>query len=557
MVEQIASMNNNQAEQQAKLLELNSDIANSQSEIEKVLKERHYAPLRSEDIRVLNQQNELLTSLTKETNSKIDSLSEKMCSLAVLVESQSLSVSQMRRRTDTLRGLLLSPEDITNRGLNPFAKGSFGQIYSGSFKTAHNKIAFKVIQNKDMSPLTPRQVLSAEGEVLLLDGLKYVSIVACYGYLFDPKKFTIVMELAPFGSLWDLLDDFVTVPSIPFTLCVTWMTTLADALVHIHSKGVVHKDVKCENLLVFHGLAVKLCDFGLAKHDTVGAQSSVTGAGTDRFVAPEVRAKHHATFAADVYSFAMTALQMLKRAAPEIEEVLPRERPSSIEIAGSMMRTASSLLQESVEHDEILVERISMFNISDKIVAQGTNSPLASVSDSNKGIVAELVSWMRQNVPDIGEEDIAKYGQLMFEHKIRSIAERVTTEAPETVRTESERLANEQKAQDAVRIESERLANEKKEQDAARIECERLAKEKRDQEAVRIACERLANEKKAQEAARIESERLSNEKKAQEAVRIESERLANEKKAQEAARIESERLSKEKKAQEFARIECE
>eukprot|EP01034_Spumella_vulgaris_P037376 gene37376-46114_t len=414
MVEQIASMNINQVEQQAKLLELNSDIANSQSEIEK-----------------------------------------------------------MRRRTDTLRGLLLSPEDITNRGTNPFAKGSFGQIYSGSFKTAHNKIAIKVIQNTNLSPLTPRQVQSAEGEVLLLDGLKYISIVVCYGYLFDPKKFTIVMELAPFGSLWDLLDDFVTVPSIPFTLSVTWMTTLCDALVHIHSKGVVHKDLKCENLLVFHGLAVKLCDFGLAKHDTAGAQSSITGAGTDRFMAPEVRLKHHATSASDVYSFSTTALQMLRRAAPEIydvekqiaaalhaqtlsgeaqgaaemlDEVLascvqssPNKRHSAAEVL-TVMSSISQQLQKTIAADEGLVHVIEG-QVDSKYRRQNTggfasnqdstsrvhnpsvtSSKTGSFGEEELRIIADLVEWMRRNAPSVDASDLDDYAQLMFVHKVRTIA---------------------------------------------------------------------------------------------------------------------------------------
>eukprot|EP01034_Spumella_vulgaris_P045515 gene45515-56695_t len=244
-----------------------------------------------------------------------------MCALSILVEGQHLSKSQEQHRADTLRELIQSHDDIIDKGVTPMASGAFGQVFIGSFKTRQNQVAIKVIQNKDLSVLTVKQLRSAEGEVLLLHFLKYINIVACHGYLSDPKKFTIIMERAPLGSLWDLLEDSVTIPSIPFTLDVTWMSTLCDALRHIHSKDVVHKDIKCENLLVFHGLTVKLCDFGLAKHDAAGAQSSVTGAGTDCFMSPEVRAKHHATAASDMYSFAMTALQMLSRSPPRILDV--------------------------------------------------------------------------------------------------------------------------------------------------------------------------------------------------------------------------------------------
>ncbi len=90
----------------------------------------------------------------------------------------------------------------------------------------------------------------------------------------------IIMELAPFGSLWSLVQDRFSYPLIPVSLSVAWLSDLIDAIKHIHSKGVVHKDIKCENLLVFSGMKIKLSDFGLAKRHISGVQSTVSGGGT-------------------------------------------------------------------------------------------------------------------------------------------------------------------------------------------------------------------------------------------------------------------------------------
>ncbi len=126
----------------------------------------------------------------------------------------------------------------------------------------------------------------------------------------------IILEFAPYGSLWDMVTNRVSYPAIPFSLSLSWLSDLSDALKHVHSKFVVHKDVKCENLLVFNNLKVKLCDFGLAKHNVAGAQSSVAGGGTGCFMAPEIRNGLKSTPASDLFSFAMTAVQLLTRASP-------------------------------------------------------------------------------------------------------------------------------------------------------------------------------------------------------------------------------------------------
>src|SRR5687767_11323276 len=113
--------------------------------------------------------------------------------------------------------------------------------------------------------LTDVQIRGAESEILLIDLLKDPSVITCYGYVADPRQFMVVLELAPYGSLADFLENSVSYPVLPFILCVAWLSDVMDALKHIHSKMVSHKNIKAENLLVFMGLNVKLCDFGLSK----------------------------------------------------------------------------------------------------------------------------------------------------------------------------------------------------------------------------------------------------------------------------------------------------
>jgi len=165
----------------------------------------------------------------------------------------------------------------------------------------------------------------------------------------------VVLELAPYGSLWDLLCPAGAAASatagdgwgsygvgalvdlgsalvvglgsgggagamgtdVPFSLSLGWLRDLSSAVAHMFSKGVKHKDIKAENLLVYaypDRLVAKLCDFGFARQSS--ATMSHAGGGTANFEAPEVRATGKASFASDVFSCGMTAVQILTRQTP-------------------------------------------------------------------------------------------------------------------------------------------------------------------------------------------------------------------------------------------------
>ncbi len=135
-------------------------------------------------------------------------------------------------------------------------------MYLGTY--GKQKVAVKVLRNEG-KPLTPEQKRGAESEVLIMRFLESPHVVFCHGFIPDLKEFTIVLELAPYGSLWDMVANHASFPALPFPLVISLLTDVADALNYLHQMNVTHKDLKCENVLVFHELRAKLGDFGLAK----------------------------------------------------------------------------------------------------------------------------------------------------------------------------------------------------------------------------------------------------------------------------------------------------
>jgi serine/threonine protein kinase len=120
------------------------------------------------------------------------------------------------------------------------------------------------------------------------------SVLALCGYFHDQHTFSVVMEFASFGSLSELLYNCTAEPAIfPIALCLGWCLDISRASELIHGKHVQHGDLKAENLLLFPGLKVKICDFGLSRQQNSCSMRMSKlwvqkhGAGTIAFIVAE------------------------------------------------------------------------------------------------------------------------------------------------------------------------------------------------------------------------------------------------------------------------------
>lgn len=87
----------------------------------------------------------------------------------------------------------------------------------------------------------------------------------------------------------------------------------ADAVTYLHSKGIVHGDIKARNILVSGSRHVLLCDFGLAKWAYTVTASASKGMGTARWQSPEVLDGQSRCFASDTYAFGITIAEVISR----------------------------------------------------------------------------------------------------------------------------------------------------------------------------------------------------------------------------------------------------
>ncbi|ELP85534.1 protein serine/threonine kinase, putative [Entamoeba invadens IP1] len=198
-------------------------------------------------------------------------------------------------------------ELITEKKLG---EGSFGIVYKGSFRG--NVVAIKKMKSLEGSD-AKNQMIQFENEVSMLDKFRNDYIVHFYGAVFVPNKICMVTEFAQYGSLQDLINQ-TKINEIPqIVVRVKFMIDLANGILYLHTNGILHRDIKPDNVLVFslnvdEKVNGKLTDFGSSRNINL-MMTNMTftkGIGTPVYMAPEVLNKEKYTKGADIFSFGVT-----------------------------------------------------------------------------------------------------------------------------------------------------------------------------------------------------------------------------------------------------------
>ncbi|KIO28626.1 hypothetical protein M407DRAFT_71596, partial [Tulasnella calospora MUT 4182] len=113
---------------------------------------------------------------------------------------------------------------------------------------------------------------------------------------------------------------------------------IAEGLAYLHQCGIIHGDLKGNNVLISKDEHILLCDFGLAKHVTSRTSTSLRGVGSIPWQSPELlRDASRRTFSSDVYAFGITIYEVLSGTSPHrhhpgvgslISAVISGERPA-------------------------------------------------------------------------------------------------------------------------------------------------------------------------------------------------------------------------------------
>ncbi|ELP94538.1 serine/threonine protein kinase HT1, putative [Entamoeba invadens IP1] len=186
-------------------------------------------------------------------------------------------------------------------------EGSFGIVYKGLYRG--NDVAIKKMKE---SKQTAKNMEEFENEVSMLDKFRSEYLVHFFGAVFVPNKICMVTEFAKYGSIQDLMKHKNS-NEIDLNLRVKFMLNGAEGILYLHENGILHRDIKPDNFLIFsldpnEKVNAKLTDFGSARNINM-LMTNMTftkGIGTPKYMAPEVLNKKKYKKSADVFSFGVT-----------------------------------------------------------------------------------------------------------------------------------------------------------------------------------------------------------------------------------------------------------
>jgi len=194
-------------------------------------------------------------------------------------------------------------------------KGGMGVVFEATQVSLGRKVALKVLAHDLLKD--PEFVRRFDREARVLAQLSHPHIVQVIDKGIERGNVFLVMELVEGVSLRDLMAERKIKPHEAMKL----IPQLCDALEYAHERGVVHRDVKPENILVGKDGTVKIADFGLARIVGEGPSGRITKSnavmGSLDYMAPEQREKtRDADHRADIYALGVVFYELLTGELP-------------------------------------------------------------------------------------------------------------------------------------------------------------------------------------------------------------------------------------------------
>uniref|UniRef100_A0A3Q3N782 cGMP-dependent protein kinase n=1 Tax=Mastacembelus armatus TaxID=205130 RepID=A0A3Q3N782_9TELE len=187
--------------------------------------------------------------------------------------------------------------------------GGFGRVEL--LKSDENKtFAMKILKKRHI--VDTRQQEHIRSEKLIMQEAHSDFIVRLYRTFKDSKYLYMLMEACLGGELWTILRDrgsFEDSTTRFYTACVV------EAFAYLHSKGIIYRDLKPENLILDHRGYAKLVDFGFAKKIGFG-KKTWTFCGTPEYVAPEIILNKGHDISADYWSLGILMFELLTGSPP-------------------------------------------------------------------------------------------------------------------------------------------------------------------------------------------------------------------------------------------------
>ena len=202
--------------------------------------------------------------------------------------------------------------------ISKIASGGMATVYLATHKDSNVKVAIKLLKEElqDKEKITDR--FTQEG-LLKLNHPNIVKVLAVGTHSNTPY---IVMDYIE-GS--DLEEVIKKQERLSIEKALKIFTQILQALSYVHSKGIIHRDIKPKNILIDKDGNVKLTDFGIAKSLYSHIKTATGGyLGAPAYSSPEQMDGKEVDIRSDIYSLGITLYEMLAGKVPFSSDSMPK-----------------------------------------------------------------------------------------------------------------------------------------------------------------------------------------------------------------------------------------
>lgn len=277
---------------------------------------------------------------------------------------------------DSFIGKLL---DNKYRILDVVGSGGMAVVLKAEDINMKRLVAIKILNDEYTGNEQAEKRFANEAKAVAM--LSHRNIVSIYDIAMYPDMKYIVMEYLDGITLREYLDNK---GALPWKEAFIYALQILRALEHAHGKGVIHRDIKPQNVMLLKSGEIKVTDFGIAKlpssHSLTLTQKAI---GTVYYISPEQACGKNTTFASDLYSLGIMLYEAVTGA-------LPFTGDNSVQIA---MQQVNNAPQDPTE----LVPSLPVG--AKQIILKALEKDPANRFSSAHGM-AKAIEWLLRN-PDV------------------------------------------------------------------------------------------------------------------------------------------------------------
>ena len=190
--------------------------------------------------------------------------------------------------------------------------GGLANIYRATDVTDGKEVAVKILREEFYQNDEFLRRFKNESKAIAM--LSHKNIIKVYDVCFERNIRCIVMEYVDGITLKEYMEEQ---NPLGWKETLHFVLQILQALSHAHSRGIVHRDIKPQNVMLLSNARIKITDFGIARFARSEAHSITDRAiGSVHYISPEQARGEHTDQRADIYSVGVMLYEMLTGQLP-------------------------------------------------------------------------------------------------------------------------------------------------------------------------------------------------------------------------------------------------